>query len=676
MAPSVSVRSLPFQRQHMDFIQRFTNQESETRIAKRPQALTAAQHTALREQLKEVRFLTPDYVDSTKINITGILRKWKGYCKSAKLEGDWRTVIKKADRAMAMDFLFHMCEAHSIKSWGTSWEYFRQFKQLYASTTGRYVDRNDSKVLKWHNAVLTSRFKLQAPNSGGKDVADSGDLLAIQAFNIAYDTSVFSWERHRIKLSGCYLGLAFTGARPAEFVDGEKKRPKDGSLEELFGPRSTRPSLDDKYGEGEAPDEDSRVLDEILSQETVGRGRPKCLCYEDILLMVVHHPETGKDTIVMSIKFLDSNDLPFRTVFFFTLTRRLIFCLITVIVSLVVHDRAFAAPSLTSVKNVFQTKNRGPVKCTPLRWKKEWLKRPIFRQSDDSAIAPGRNFSDEYKPPPYHKLRDDMARQSLDYGYERPIEPKAGCRGAANAANGNASDAVRDQMMRHDPKWATFNSAYINEKVQFHLQNAVLDEPAEDSLIGMLSHISLMRDPRARKDMVPEKVWADMPPDPEILALEEERALLKGGQYRITGTENEERRHANGEEEEEHTEPAVELHIQERAKLADILCNQPDNLDSPKSLEVRIHAGELMSALCEKRETAKRHRVGQTAPTGIVKTESPEPDVFPLLMQRSQCPHCIGDERLTYEERTFKYSRPTVMYDHFDREHAKPLKAG
>lgn len=30
-----------------------------------------------------------------------------------------------------------------------------------------------------------------------------------------------------------------------------------------------------------------------------------------------------------------------------------------------------------------------------------------------------------------------------------------------------------------------------------------------------------------------------MPPDPEILALEAERAQLKGGQYRIKGTKNE-----------------------------------------------------------------------------------------------------------------------------------------
>ncbi len=93
--------------------------------------------------------------------------------------------------------------------------------------------------------------------------------------------------------------------------------------------------------------------------------------------------------------------------------------------------------------------------------------------------------------------------------------------------------------MRHDPKWATFNNSYINEKVGFHLQNAFLDEPTEDSLLAMLSHIGLMRDPRASKDMVPDEVWELMPPDPEIEALKEERARLKGGRYRIKGSENE-----------------------------------------------------------------------------------------------------------------------------------------
>ncbi|KAK3351903.1 hypothetical protein B0H65DRAFT_537915 [Neurospora tetraspora] len=143
--------------------------------------------------------------------------------------------------------------------------------------------------------------RISDQHSGGKDVADSGDLLALLTFNIAYDTGVVPWEGHRVNLSGCYLGLAFTGARTAEFVDGEKKSPKDKCLEELFGRNAIVGSSGDKDKDA-ALDESSSVLEQILSQEIVGRGRPKCLCYEDILLMVVRHPETGEDVLAMLIK--------------------------------------------------------------------------------------------------------------------------------------------------------------------------------------------------------------------------------------------------------------------------------------------------------------------------------------------------------------------------------------
>jgi len=56
-------------------------------------------------------------------------------------------VIEKADREVAMDFLHHICETSNIGSQGTSWEYFRQFKQLYSSVTGRYMNTNDSKEI-------------------------------------------------------------------------------------------------------------------------------------------------------------------------------------------------------------------------------------------------------------------------------------------------------------------------------------------------------------------------------------------------------------------------------------------------------------------------------------------------------------------------------------------------
>ncbi|KAK4151935.1 hypothetical protein C8A00DRAFT_44942 [Chaetomidium leptoderma] len=555
----------PLADRNAEFIRQFTakQREADERIAKQPKALTADQRAALRKQLEAIQFLQPDYADATKINIAGLLRKWKSY-------------------------------------------------------------------------------NLQPPNTLGKDVANADTLLVLLTFNIRYDTGIFPWERHRVQLPGCYLGLAFTGARPAEFVDREKRSDDDECLAELFSYAAIRSTSSD---EDKAPDEHSRVLEEMISQEYEGRGRPKALCYEDIQLMVVRHPETGEDVLAMSIRLAHHKGVdnkPKPTIFFFTPTRRLIFCFITIIVSLAVHDRAFAAPKFASVRGVFEARNKGLVKCIPLRWKEEWLKRPVFRQYDES-IAEEEPDERKYQPLPYRKLHYDMERHRV----------------------GNASDAVRDQMMRHDPKWATFNSAYLNEKVGFHLQNAFLDEPTEDSLLTMLSHIGLMRDPRACKDMVPDEVWEMMPPDSEITALVAERAQLKGGQYRIKGTESEDR-----------IRELTRLIAAKEAKRKKAIrqAYREDYFHNRPTWDIEADAAELMVVLCGTRETVKRNRIRRRAQADVtVKEESPGPDPFPLLMDRKQCPRCIGDETLSLEERTFKYCRPAVMYDHVDKKHAEQL---
>jgi hypothetical protein len=81
MAPHLPSRH-PFsygERNYDDFIQQFTQQEAEKRVPRKPKPLTAAQHTALRQQLKEVCFLQPDYADGTKLNI---LRDYRRICLS------------------------------------------------------------------------------------------------------------------------------------------------------------------------------------------------------------------------------------------------------------------------------------------------------------------------------------------------------------------------------------------------------------------------------------------------------------------------------------------------------------------------------------------------------------------------------------------------------------------
>ena len=240
-------------------------------------------------------------------------------------------------------------------------------------------------------------------------------------------------------------------------------------------------------------------------------------------------------------------------------------------------------------------------------------------------------------------------------------------------------------------------------------------------MFRLFAHVSLTRDPRAKRDMVPDEFWADLEPDPDIVALEEEREELKGGRYRIRGTKDEVKireltdqirtkraqredrivkeyreyyfynrptwdleRQARGEDMEEYAEPVIDLAIPERAQLAELLCYQPKKLSDVEILQRRIEVVDLYVALSGKRETVKRNRTsprlqvelpirtGFTRVNNALKPEpepEPEPDSFPLLMQPTQCPDCIGDEAQTFHERVFRYCRPTKRNDHFDDHH-------
>ncbi|KAL4404040.1 FluG domain-containing protein [Colletotrichum abscissum] len=696
----------------VDFLKRFTDQETQRRIANQPKPFSAEEHADLRKQLKNVNFIKPRYADETEINIAVVCRKWKRYCQEQNL-GEWQAALENVSRETMMSFFLRISEwsIGKIKSWGTTQVYIRQFQQLYTTVAGRYMDRNDAKELyKFHRTILIPRFGYRAPNINGKPVLGADNLLAILTFNIAYDTGIFPSERQRTQLAGCYQLLCYTGARPAEVVHAERKKPKDGSTDEIFKLQGVK-SLDVEcgkdaenvdYDDQPSQDKDSLLLDRLLIQETAGRGRPKALCYEDILMMIVRHPVTGRAVPAMAVKFIHhkgADNKPRPTVFFFTPARRFIFCAVSTIIALALHDQAFDAASLTDATQVLRAEVRGPVQSTALRWKQSMLKVPIFRKFSGSALAVDEAMS-------YSKLRDDMGRQSLDAGFEKAWTPRFARRGAANAANGNASDAVRDQMMRHDPKFATFQGAYLNENVQFDLQNTFLEEETEEQMYKVFAHVSLTRDPRATRDMVPKEVWENLPPDPEIVELEQRRKKLKGGQYRVQGEENEAEirrlteeirtkrdqrdksvvkeyreyhfynrptwdieRQANGEEDEEYTEPDINLQIPERTRLAHILCHQPADCSHDKLMELWIEAIDLMVTLCDKRETVRRDRIRTHPQPKPTIEETPQPKPFPLLLDPNQCPDCVGDCRLSLAERAFKYCRPAVRNDHFDDQH-------
>lgn len=192
---------------------------------------------------------------------------------------------------------------------------------VYNKTVGRQMDTNASsevlkvpaklppqsretvylRFLQFFKTCLSPRFGLENPSLRMKTVTDSGDLLALLTFNFACDHRIFPSERQRLDVAGCYLILAYTGCRPAEVVDGEKNIPLDGCWDELFGDQTT-PPLEAVPGDT-AGEHHFKEVSRLLDLEAQNRNRPKALCYEDIQLMVIRHPETGLDTLTMSIKF-------------------------------------------------------------------------------------------------------------------------------------------------------------------------------------------------------------------------------------------------------------------------------------------------------------------------------------------------------------------------------------
>jgi len=78
---------------------------------------------------------------------------------------------------------------------------------------------------------------------------------------------------------------------------------------------------------------------------------------------------------------------------------------------------------------------------------------------------------------------------------------------------------------------------------------------------------------------------------------------------------------------------------------------------------LRIRAADLMTGLCGKRETAKRLHIRQRPYVEI--KESLEPDPFPLLMNKAQCPAALhwDKEYLKGKQRAAQRG-DLIFYDH------------
>ncbi|RYP30215.1 hypothetical protein DL767_006362 [Monosporascus sp. MG133] len=157
--------------------------------------------------------------------------------------------------------------------------------------------------------------------------------------------------------------------------------------------------------------------------------------------------------------------------------------------------------------------------------------------------------------------------------------------------------------MRENPKSVTFYSAYLNESVGFDIQNASLEEEAEDQPYRLFAHVSLTRDTRATGGMVPDDVWVQ------------------------------------GRDDDADTR---ELTEQIRTKY-----DQSEKRIVKKYLE----AIDFQVALYDKRETVKCDGIrvrAQAEPP--INDHLPSRTRFPCSWTQLNAHGCLGDERLSREE--------------------------
>jgi hypothetical protein len=149
-----------------------------------------------------------------------------------------------------------------------------------------------------------------------------------------------------------------------------------------------------------------------------------------------------------------------------------------------IRDNAIVVDGYTSTEPFFATNLRGQgIRAMKVHWKPESLKRPVFRKPVRPA---GCWVKSKAEPMPYSAYAFYIDRLRRDPSFEGELTSYCFRRGTANAIDGRhhvhpflslltvalgvASDAVRDQVMRHDPFTGVFNGAYINGNVRFNVQ--------------------------------------------------------------------------------------------------------------------------------------------------------------------------------------------------------------
>ncbi|KAG5817841.1 hypothetical protein H9Q74_009960 [Fusarium xylarioides] len=461
------------------------------------------------------------------------------------------------------------------------------------------------------------------------------DLLLGLTHHWSRDTSVFPTEDDRLDLPTIILSQAYSACRPAELVDGTKSRGHQDPL--LEGPdeflqvikdesddEDNESVFDDDQGfesdatgdteldkEGSTsvkdPNREAGVrsqplpLPEDRGTETVRKH--KALCYEDLTLWIVKDP-----TMEVYLRFHKGSDnKPKPTVFLFREHPLPILCPISHILARALRDDAIQVDGYSSAEPFFSTQlGKDAVK---VHWKLSKLKSPVFRRS----------------------VRTDHG------GWEKsPTEPMK------YATYAFYLDRIgRD--LGSEEKWTSYA---IRREYKF---------------IRLAPKTVRREYAQMRRDLInAEKRFRD-----EMTTVYQEAC-------RRRFHDDELERQLRGEHVEKEAEPMLIHHLPERTYLQKILCDFNTSLSIKDITERKVKAIDGMVALACRREIRgpilKKDEENLTIIPALEDKDPGPPTAevlnpFPLILEKTQCIYCVGDEKLSHADRTRKFSRVSHMMD-------------
>lgn len=333
------------------------------------------------------------------------------------------------------------------------------------------------------------------------------------------------------------------------------------------------------------------------------------------------------------------------------------------------HDNAFEL-EFTSVEQLFSLRVDPRRKSMRLRWKKSWEDRPLFRQA--VPTVDGVRTS-EKEPLRYHTFLYYIQRLGFMAGLMRILNPYNIRRGAGEAVDSVATQALLQQVMGH--RDAGVLQAYMNERVQCDVQAAFLGRPSAEALFKAVSHMSRDVDPRAPSTLT-DFECDQLKTHPLLVELRERRDVLSKEVRQAHGTlkkakaagsklfklyneaqsdlESAKKRLTRGKIEDSRKEffdqvetedarrqlglsvldlseewkPEAVQHTLERKKVAKLICESTSGLPQQKKLEHRIQTIRALLEFCGTPAATTKHRKTYHRDWGVPPSREPSTTAY------------------------------------------------